>query len=206
PGTLPMTAEALVPSSFSWKRFLAVAGPGIVVMLADTDAGSVITAAQSGAQWGYSLLLLQIVLIPILYIVQELTVRLGAVTGKGHAALIKQHFGLGWAWLSVATLIVTCLGALLTEFAGLAGAGRRGNAGDGAHARVRDRRADCDRGRRVRTGLSPGRDARPSGTGRDGVGRGDDSCDGPKIPPAGLGQHRRGDHALDGLLPAVVDR
>jgi Mn2+/Fe2+ NRAMP family transporter len=118
-----MTAEALTPHSFSWRRFLAIAGPGIVVMLADTDAGSVITAAQSGAQWGYSLLLLQFVLIPILYIVQELTVRLGAVTGKGHAELIKRHFGLGWAWLSVATLIVTCLGALLTEFAGLAGVG-----------------------------------------------------------------------------------
>jgi Mn2+/Fe2+ NRAMP family transporter len=118
-----MTADALAPASFNWRRFLAVAGPGIVVMLADTDAGSVITAAQSGAQWGYSLLLLQIVLIPILYIVQELTVRLGAVTGKGHAALIKQHFGRGWAWISVATLIVTCLGALLTEFAGLAGVG-----------------------------------------------------------------------------------
>ncbi len=118
-----MTVDALVPTAFSWKRFLAVAGPGIVVMLADTDAGSVITAAQSGAQWGYSLLLLQIVLIPILYIVQELTVRLGAVTGKGHAALIKQHFGAGWAWFSVATLIVTCLGALLTEFAGLTGVG-----------------------------------------------------------------------------------
>jgi len=118
-----MTAEALTPPLFSLRRFLAVAGPGLVVMLADTDAGSVITAAQSGAQWGYSLLLLQFILIPVLYIVQELTVRLGAVTGRGHAELIKQHFGRGWAWLSVATLIVTCLGALLTEFAGLAGVG-----------------------------------------------------------------------------------
>ena len=119
----PMTAEALSPPAFRWRRFLAVAGPGIVVMLADTDAGSIITAAQSGAQWGYSLLMLQFVLIPILYIVQELTVRLGAVTGKGHAELIKRHFGLGWAWLSVATLFVACLGALLTEFAGIAGVG-----------------------------------------------------------------------------------
>src|SRR5271166_4582042 len=123
PGFSPMTAEAFVPRSFSWRRFLAVAGPGIVVMLADTDAGSVITAAQSGAQWGYSLLLLQFILIPILYIVQELTVRLGAVTGRGHAELISEQFGRGWAWLSVVTLIVTCLGALLTEFAGLAGVG-----------------------------------------------------------------------------------
>ncbi|MBV8657254.1 MAG: divalent metal cation transporter [Burkholderiales bacterium] len=92
-------------------------------MLADTDAGSVVTAAQSGAQWGYQLLLLQLVLIPILYVVQELTVRLGAVTGKGHADLIQQHFGRAWAWVSVVTLLIACVGALLTELSGLAGVG-----------------------------------------------------------------------------------
>jgi Mn2+/Fe2+ NRAMP family transporter len=108
---------------FSWRRFTAVAGPGLVVMLADTDAGSVITAAQSGAEWGYRLLLLQVVLAPILYIVQELTVRLGIVSGKGHAELIRDHFGRGWAWLSVATLVLACLGALLSELSGLAGVG-----------------------------------------------------------------------------------
>lgn len=112
-------------SSFhrGWMHFALVAGPGLVVMLADTDAGSIITAAQSGAQWGYRLLLLQIVLIPILYIVQELTVRLGIVSGKGHAELIREHFGEGWAWLSVATLVVACVGALLSELSGLAGVG-----------------------------------------------------------------------------------
>ena len=118
-----MTVANPEVSRFNWRRFLAVAGPGFVVMLADTDAGSVITAAQSGAQWGYSLLALQVVLIPILYIVQELTVRLGMVTGKGHAALIKQHFGPVWAWVSVGTLVVSCIGALLTELSGLAGVG-----------------------------------------------------------------------------------
>jgi Mn2+/Fe2+ NRAMP family transporter len=118
-----MSVTAAAPLAFNWRRFLVVAGPGIVVMLADTDAGSVITAAQSGAQWGYSLLLLQFILIPILYIVQELTVRLGAVSGKGHAELIKQHFGRVWAWVSVTTLVVGCLGALLTELSGLAGVG-----------------------------------------------------------------------------------
>lgn len=102
---------------------MAVAGPGIVVMLADTDAGSIITAAQSGAEWGYQLLLLQFVLVPILYVVQELTVRLGIVTRKGHAELIRDHFGKGWAWLSVATLVVACIGALLSELSGLAGVG-----------------------------------------------------------------------------------
>ncbi len=105
------------------RHFLAVAGPGLVVMLADTDAGSVITAAQSGAGWGYRLLWLQIALIPVLYIVQELTVRLGVVTGQGHAHLIERHFGRTWAWFSVLTLLVCCMGALLTELAGLAEVG-----------------------------------------------------------------------------------
>jgi NRAMP (natural resistance-associated macrophage protein)-like metal ion transporter len=106
-----------------WARFVAVAGPGVVVMLADTDAGSIITAAQSGAQWGYRLLLLQAVLIPILFIVQELTVRLGIVTGQGHGQGIRQHFGPVWAWISVSTLLLACVGALVTELSGIAGVG-----------------------------------------------------------------------------------
>ncbi len=108
-------------SIIRWKVFLSVMGPGLVVMLADTDVGSIITAAQSGAQWGYKLLLLQIVLIPILYIVQELTVRLGIFTGKGHGELIRETFGAHWAWLSVTGLGIATVGALLTEFSGVAG-------------------------------------------------------------------------------------
>src|SRR5579863_1541521 len=92
-------------------------------MLADTDAGSIITAAQSGAQWGYRLLLVQFLLVPILFIVQELTVRLGLVTRRGHGELILDHYGRGWAWLSVSTLALACLGALITELSGLAGVG-----------------------------------------------------------------------------------
>ena len=117
------TVAARGALGFNLRRFLFVAGPGIVVMLADTDAGSLITAAQSGAQWGYRLLLLQLLLIPILYLVQELTVRLGVVTGKGHAQCIKERFGPIWAWVSVGTLVLSCIGALLTEFSGLAGVG-----------------------------------------------------------------------------------
>lgn len=105
----------------SHRRFLAVLGPGIVVMLADTDAGSIITAAQSGAQWGYKLLLLQLVLVPVLFVVQELTVRLGLATQRGHGELIRETFGAGWAWLSVGTLCVACVGALLTQLGGIAG-------------------------------------------------------------------------------------
>ncbi|HQT60372.1 MAG TPA: divalent metal cation transporter [Acidiphilium sp.] len=103
--------------------FLAVLGPGIVVMLADTEVGSIITASQSGVAWGYRLLLLQFILIPILYVVQELTVRLGIFTGKGHGELIRDTFGKGWAWLSAAGLAVATIGALLSEFSGVAGVG-----------------------------------------------------------------------------------
>jgi NRAMP (natural resistance-associated macrophage protein)-like metal ion transporter len=102
---------------------LAVMGPGLAVMLADTDAGSLITAAQSGAQWGYTLLSAQLVLIPIVFIAQELTVRLGIVTGKGHGELIRERFGRGWAWLSVSTLVVACGGAIVSEMSGIAGVG-----------------------------------------------------------------------------------
>jgi Mn2+/Fe2+ NRAMP family transporter len=102
---------------------LAVWGPGLIVMLADTDAGCLITAAQSGAQWGYAMVLPQLVLIPILFMAQEIVVRLGVVTGKGHGALIRQHFGVGWGLLSAGTLLVSAVGALLTEFAGVAGVG-----------------------------------------------------------------------------------
>ncbi|HEY5106637.1 MAG TPA: divalent metal cation transporter [Caulobacteraceae bacterium] len=104
-------------------RFIAVLGPGIVVMLADTDVGSIITAGQSGVQWGYRLLLLQFVLMPILYMVQELTVRLGIFTGRGHGELIKETFGRAWAWISVCGLAIATCGALLTELSGVAGVG-----------------------------------------------------------------------------------
>ena len=140
-------------------------------MLADTDAGSIITAAQSGAEWGYRLLLLQFALVPILYIVQELTVRLGLVTGKGHAELIQQHFGAAWAWFSVATLMLSCVGALLSELSGLAGVGAMlgvptaatmalviGAAADhGLHPSISHGRAHRGRRRRLRAGVPAGR-------------------------------------------------
>ena len=108
-----------------WLRWglLSVWGPGLVVMFADTDAGSLITAAQSGDRWGYRMVLPQLILMPILYVVQEMTVRLGIVTGRGHGALIRQRFGRFWAWVSAFTLFASAIGALLTEFAGVAGVG-----------------------------------------------------------------------------------
>src|ERR1700752_1513320 len=102
---------------------LAVFGPGLVVMLADTDVGSIVTAGQSGVQWGYRLLGLQLALIPILYMVQELTVRLGIFTGRGYGELIRAVFGPAWAWISVAGLAITTIGALVAELSGIVGVG-----------------------------------------------------------------------------------
>lgn len=106
-----------------WRIALTI-GPGLVVMFADTEAGSVITAAQSGAEWGYRLLLLQFLVIPLLFMVQELTVRLGLGTGKGYGELIRQRFGPGLAFFSTTVLIISCFGALLTQMSGLAGVGQ----------------------------------------------------------------------------------
>lgn len=105
---------------FLW---LSILGPGLVVMLADTDSGSLITSAQMGATFGYKLLLQTLILIPILFMAQELTVRLGLFTQRGHGDLIKYHFGIKWAWLSVGTLLVSCVGAMVTEMSGLVGIG-----------------------------------------------------------------------------------
>lgn len=120
-----LTQEQLLKKSRKKKflMMLGTMGPGITVMLADTDAGSIITAAQSGAQWGYKLILLNLILIPMLYFVQELTTRIGVTTGKGHGDLIKDTFGKGWAYLSVITLLISTIGALITEFSGMMGVG-----------------------------------------------------------------------------------
>lgn len=108
---------------FKIKLFCAIIGPGLVVMLADTDASSIITAAQTGAVWAYKMLLLQIILIPILYITQELTVRLGIGTKMGYGELIKQKFGKFWAWIAILALFITCIGAIIGQFVGIAGVG-----------------------------------------------------------------------------------
>jgi len=105
-----------------WKTIAAAFGPGLIVAFADTEAGSVTTAAASGAQYGMKLVLLQLLLIVPLFVIQEMTVRLGTATGKGHAQLIREHYGLGWTWLSLGTMLVTNVAALVTEFIGISGA------------------------------------------------------------------------------------
>jgi Mn2+/Fe2+ NRAMP family transporter len=117
----PSSASVRTSSGW-WKKYLAAAGPGLIVAFADTEAGSITTAATSGAQYGVKLVLLQLLLIIPLFVVQEMTVRLGTISGKGHAALIRERYGLGWAWVSLGTMLVTNIAAMVTEFIGVAGA------------------------------------------------------------------------------------
>ena len=83
----------LSPEARTWRYLALAVGPGVVVMMADTEAGSVIAAAQSGAQWGYRLLLLQFALIPALFMAQELASRLGLATRQGLAELALHRLG-----------------------------------------------------------------------------------------------------------------
>jgi hypothetical protein len=83
------------------KLFLMISGPGIIVMLADNDAGGITTYAATGSSYGYNLIWFLILLLPVAYYVQEMTVRLGAVTKRGHAEAIFDGFGSFWGWFSL---------------------------------------------------------------------------------------------------------
>ena len=98
---------------------LAIIGPGLIVMVGDNDAGGVSTYAQAGQNYGYSLLWVLLLLIPVLIVNQEMVVRLGAVTGVGHARLINERFGRGWGWFSVGDLFLLNFLTIVTEFIGI---------------------------------------------------------------------------------------
>jgi Mn2+/Fe2+ NRAMP family transporter len=99
--------------------FLAIVGPGLIVMVGDNDAGGVSTYAQAGQDYGYTLLWTLILLIPVLIVNQEMVVRLGAVTGVGHARLINERFGRFWGWFSVGDLFILNFLTIVTEFIGV---------------------------------------------------------------------------------------
>src|SRR5664280_3505760 len=99
--------------------FLAALGPGIITMVADNDAGGISTYAQTGAKTGFNLLWAMVILIPMAYYVQEMTVRLGAVTKRGHAEAIFDGFGKFWGWFSIFDLAVINWLTLVTEYIGM---------------------------------------------------------------------------------------
>jgi Mn2+/Fe2+ NRAMP family transporter len=98
---------------------LAIIGPGLIVMVGDNDAGGVSTYAQAGQNYGTSLLWVLLLLVPVLIVNQEMVVRLGAVTGVGHARLIIERFGRGWGWFEAGYLLLMNFLIIVTEFIGV---------------------------------------------------------------------------------------
>ncbi|MFF3157954.1 NRAMP family divalent metal transporter [Streptomyces sp. NPDC057910] len=101
------------------KTLLAIVGPGLIVMVGDNDAGAFATYGQAGQNYGTSLLWTLLLLVPVLYVNQEMVLRLGAVTGVGHARLILERFGKFWGAFSVIDLFLLNALTLVTEFIGI---------------------------------------------------------------------------------------
>ena len=99
---------------------LAIMGPGLVVMVADNDAGGLSIYAQAGQNYRASLLWVLALLAPVLFINQEMVARLGAVTGAGHARLIVERFGRRWGAFAIGDLLVLNALTIVTEFIGVA--------------------------------------------------------------------------------------
>jgi NRAMP (natural resistance-associated macrophage protein)-like metal ion transporter len=107
-----------------WKSrtllFLAVVGPGIITANVDNDAGGILTYSQAGAQYGFLLLWTMIPITLALIVVQEMSARMGAVTGKGLSDLIREEFGLRITFLMMLGILITNFGNVVTEFIGIA--------------------------------------------------------------------------------------
>jgi Mn2+/Fe2+ NRAMP family transporter len=110
---------ARTSASAKLKTLLAIVGPGLIVMIGDNDAGAFSTYGQAGQDYGTRLLWTFVLLIPVLYVNQEMVLRLGAVTGVGHARLILERFGRFWGAFSVIDLFLLNALTIITEFIGI---------------------------------------------------------------------------------------
>src|ERR1700730_14124408 len=122
-GALGTVRQSDLSPRRSWRArlltLLAIMGPGLIVMVGDNDAGGVATYAQAGQNYGTSLLWVLLLLIPVLMVCQEMVVRLGLVTGVGHARLIFERFGRFWGAFSVGDLFILNFLTIVTEFIGI---------------------------------------------------------------------------------------
>jgi Mn2+/Fe2+ NRAMP family transporter len=117
-----IAADDLAPRagiSAKLKTLLAIVGPGLIVMCGDNDAGAFSTYGQAGQNYGTRLLWTLLLLVPVLYVNQEMVLRLGAVTGVGHARLILERFGKFWGAFSVIDLFILNALTIVTEFIGI---------------------------------------------------------------------------------------
>ncbi|HTW05542.1 MAG TPA: Nramp family divalent metal transporter [Streptosporangiaceae bacterium] len=118
-GTIRLDDTSRRGGSAYLKTLLAIIGPGLIVMVGDNDAGAFATYGQAGQDYGTRLLWTLLLLVPVLYVNQEMVLRLGAVTGVGHARLILERFGKFWGAFSVIDLFILNALTLITEFIGI---------------------------------------------------------------------------------------
>jgi Mn2+/Fe2+ NRAMP family transporter len=122
-GALGTILHGDVAPRISWlaklKTLLAILGPGLIVMVGDNDAGAFSTYTQAGQEYGTTLLWTLALLIPVLYVNQEMVLRLGAVSGVGHARLILERFGKFWGGFSVIDPFLLNALTIVTEFIGI---------------------------------------------------------------------------------------
>ncbi|GAC1552829.1 MAG: Nramp family divalent metal transporter [Herpetosiphon sp.] len=100
-------------------RWLAILGPGLIASNAGNDAGAIATYSSAGAQFGYDLLWLMLLITISLAVVQEMSGRLGAATGRGLLDLIRERFGLGWSVFAVILVLIANIGLIVSEFVGV---------------------------------------------------------------------------------------
>jgi Mn2+/Fe2+ NRAMP family transporter len=115
----------LRPRSSALARIAAVfaiLGPGLIAANAGNDAGGVATYASVGAKYGYDLIWMMVLITVSLIVVQEMAARMGAVTGKGLAELIRETYGVRWSTFSTASVLVANLGICISEFVGIGAA------------------------------------------------------------------------------------
>jgi Mn2+/Fe2+ NRAMP family transporter len=103
-------------------RWLAILGPGLIATSAGNDAGGIATYSQAGAKYGYDLIWVMVFITIALSIVQEMSSRLGAASGRGLLDLVRERFGLGWALVAVAVILVANSGLIISEFVGIGAA------------------------------------------------------------------------------------
>jgi Mn2+/Fe2+ NRAMP family transporter len=123
--SLPAVRAERVARPSGWRSvlmFLSIVGPGIITANADNDVGGITTYSLAGAQFGFSLLWLLIPVTLVLIVTQEMCARMGAVTGKGLADLIRENFGVKVTFWVLVVFVLCDLGNIATEFAGIASA------------------------------------------------------------------------------------
>lgn len=114
--------RGLRTSSTGPLGWLLMLGPGLIATAAGNDAGGIATYSQAGAQYGYELIWVMLIITVSLGIVQEMCARLGAATGRGLLDLIRERFGLNWALFAVTVILIANGGLVVSEFVGIGAA------------------------------------------------------------------------------------